>query len=81
MEKMDLPLQELQRKEQCGITEERDPFKFMPARVPGPTFDTKASWSHLPLFQHFHLRTLIVNKNANAVQRLQTERRLLGDHR
>ena len=47
----------------------------MPARVPGPTFDTTASWSPLSLFQLFCsasvVRTLIDNTNANAVRRLQ----------
>ncbi|KAM9857643.1 piggyBac transposable element-derived protein 4-like [Aulostomus maculatus] len=47
----------------------------MPARNPGPTFDTTASWSPLSLFQLFFntsvVRTLIDNTNANAVKRLK----------
>lgn len=58
-----------------------DPIRFMPARIPGPTFDTKASWSPLSLFQLFFsttvVRTIIDNTNANAVKRLQAGKKFL----
>uniref|UniRef100_A0A1A7YLU1 Si:ch73-353p21.4 n=1 Tax=Iconisemion striatum TaxID=60296 RepID=A0A1A7YLU1_9TELE len=51
------------------------PLRFMPARKPGPTFDTTTSWSPLSLFQLFFsqsvVRTIIDNTNANAARRLQ----------
>uniref|UniRef100_A0A096MDV4 PiggyBac transposable element-derived protein domain-containing protein n=1 Tax=Poecilia formosa TaxID=48698 RepID=A0A096MDV4_POEFO len=50
------------------------PLRFVPARMPGPTFDT-SSWSPLTLFQLFFspsvLRALIANTNANAARRLR----------
>ncbi|KAF3850836.1 hypothetical protein F7725_012608 [Dissostichus mawsoni] len=52
-----------------------EPLKFMPARVPGPTFDTTSSWSPLSLFRLFFsasvVHTLIDNTNANALKRFQ----------
>ncbi|XP_044024992.1 piggyBac transposable element-derived protein 4-like isoform X3 [Siniperca chuatsi] len=52
-----------------------DPLRFRPARQPGPTLDTSASWSPLSLFQLFFstsvVRTIIANTNANAAKRLQ----------
>lgn len=36
-----------------GKDKRPDPLRFMHTQVPGPTFDTTASWSPLPLFQHF----------------------------
>ncbi|XP_071393737.1 piggyBac transposable element-derived protein 4-like [Centroberyx affinis] len=53
----------------------------MPARVPGPTFDTTASWSPLSLFQLFFsasvVQSVIDNTNANAIKRLQAGRKLV----
>uniref|UniRef100_A0A3Q2W9V5 Laccase domain-containing protein 1-like n=1 Tax=Haplochromis burtoni TaxID=8153 RepID=A0A3Q2W9V5_HAPBU len=50
-----------------------EPFKFMPSRVPGPTFNKTASWSPLSLFQLFFsvpvVQTIIQNTNANAARR------------
>uniref|UniRef100_A0A667ZB56 PiggyBac transposable element-derived protein domain-containing protein n=1 Tax=Myripristis murdjan TaxID=586833 RepID=A0A667ZB56_9TELE len=52
-----------------------NPLRFMPARIPGPTFDTTRSWSPLALFQLFFstsvVRTIINNTNANAAKRQQ----------
>ncbi|KAM3607405.1 uncharacterized protein V6R79_007286 [Siganus canaliculatus] len=52
-----------------------DPLKFMPARTPGPTFDTTAKWSPLSLFQLYFsdsvVDTIIKNTNANASRRLK----------
>ncbi|CAI5670452.1 unnamed protein product [Oreochromis niloticus] len=50
-----------------------EPFKFMPSREPGPTFNKTASWSPLSLFQLFFsvpvVQTIIQNTNANAARR------------
>uniref|UniRef100_A0A672YBL4 PiggyBac transposable element-derived protein domain-containing protein n=2 Tax=Sphaeramia orbicularis TaxID=375764 RepID=A0A672YBL4_9TELE len=50
-----------------------DPPRFMPARIPGPTFDTSAAWSPISLFQLFFsasvVRKIIDNTNANAAKR------------
>ena len=52
-----------------------DPIRFMPARIPGPTFDTTQSWSPLALFQLFFsasvVSTIIRNTNAQAAKRQQ----------
>ncbi|XP_033946331.1 squamous cell carcinoma antigen recognized by T-cells 3 isoform X1 [Pseudochaenichthys georgianus] len=52
-----------------------EPLRFMPARVPGPTFDTTSAWSPLSLFRLFFsasvVHTLIENTNANALKRFQ----------
>ncbi|XP_033990956.1 uncharacterized protein LOC117486558 [Trematomus bernacchii] len=36
-----------------------EPLRFMPARIPGPTFDTTALWSPLSLFRLFFSNTVI----------------------
>lgn len=47
----------------------------MPARTPGPAFDTAKSWSPIDLFQLYFstsvINTIIDNTNANAAKRLQ----------
>lgn len=52
-----------------------DPLRFMPARTPGPTFDTTRAWSPLELFQLFFsvsvVNRIIANTNANAAKRKQ----------
>lgn len=52
-----------------------DPIRFLPARTPGPTFDTTRTWSALRLFQLFFsesvVRKIIDNTNANAARRKQ----------
>ncbi|KAG7219363.1 hypothetical protein INR49_019095 [Caranx melampygus] len=52
-----------------------DPLRFLPARTPGPTFDTIRTWSALSLFQLFFsdsvVRKIIANTNANAARRKQ----------
>lgn len=72
-------VKEVEEEERWHNKEEMDPrpnrVKFMPARTPGPTFDTTASWSPLSLFRLFFsdstVRTIINNTNANAAKRLQ----------
>ncbi|KAM6952872.1 piggyBac transposable element-derived protein 4-like [Lycodopsis pacificus] len=57
------------REEECIQPE---PLRFMPARTPGPTFNTTTPWSHLGLFQLFFslsvVRKIIDNTNANAAK-------------
>ncbi|XP_029969463.1 piggyBac transposable element-derived protein 4-like [Salarias fasciatus] len=49
------------------------PFRFVPARTPGPTFPTTTAWSPLSLFQLFFsasvVQKIIDNTNKNAVRR------------
>ncbi|XP_030237880.1 piggyBac transposable element-derived protein 4-like [Gadus morhua] len=56
------------------------PFRFKPARIPGPTFDTTLSWSPLALFQLFFstsvVNTIISNTNAHAAKRQQAGKKL-----
>ena len=58
-----------------------EPLRFMPARIPGPTFDTTALWSPLSLFRLFFsntvINTLIANTNANALKRLQAGKKMV----
>ncbi|XP_016527966.1 piggyBac transposable element-derived protein 4-like isoform X1 [Poecilia formosa] len=57
------------------------PLRFVPARMPGPTFDTTSSWSPLSLFQLFFsssvVRAMIDNTNANAARRLRAGRKFI----
>lgn len=60
-----------------------DPIRFMPARIPGPTFDTKASWSPLSLFQLFFSTTVvrtIIDKSMPMLSRdYRLERSFFGE--